>query len=213
MQEETGATPDEVTRAFILVRDIYGFDALWGAIDALDNRVDAAVQSEMFIETGRLVVRATLWFLRRRRETLPIAEVLAIFQPGLEAFRRQLPAVLSTADRETFEAAAARLAAKGVPQELAREMAGLDALYAVLDATEVAARDGAAAGSRGAALLRAGGRPRAALVRRAHHGAAHRHDVAGARAQRPSRRPRQPAAHPHDRRGEARPGRAPSRQR
>ncbi len=142
MQEETGATPDEVTRAFILVRDIYGFDALWSAIDALDNRVDAAVQSEMFIETGRLVVRATLWFLRRRRETLPIAEVLAIFQPGLEAFRRQLPAVLSTADRDTFEAAAARLAAKGVPQELARELAGLDALYAVLDATEVARETG-----------------------------------------------------------------------
>ncbi|MCM2327076.1 MAG: NAD-glutamate dehydrogenase [Lysobacter sp.] len=142
MQEETGATPDEVTRAFILVRDIYGFGALWSAIDALDNRVDAAVQSEMFIETGRLVVRATLWFLRRRRERLPIAEVLAIFQPGLEAFRRQLPAVLSTADRETFEAAAARLVAKGVPQELAREMAGLDALYAVLDATEVARETG-----------------------------------------------------------------------
>jgi glutamate dehydrogenase len=87
-------------------------------------------------------VRATLWFLRRRRERLPIAEVLAIFQPGLEAFRSQLPAVLSAADRETYEAAAARLAAKGVPQELARDMAGLDALYAVLDATEVARETG-----------------------------------------------------------------------
>lgn len=142
MQEETGATPDEVTRAFILVRDIYGFERLWAAIDALDNRVPAALQSEMLIDAGRLVVRATLWFLRRRREKLPIAEVLSLFQPGLEAFRRQLPAMLSAADRETFAATAAGLEAKGVPAELAREMASLDALYAVLDATEVARETG-----------------------------------------------------------------------
>ncbi|HEX4944665.1 MAG TPA: NAD-glutamate dehydrogenase domain-containing protein, partial [Usitatibacteraceae bacterium] len=142
MQEETGATPDEVTRAFILVRDAFGFEALWSAIDGLDNRVSADLQSQMLIEAGRLVLRATLWFLRRRREKLPIAQVLAIFQPGLAAFRRQLPAILSAADRENFDAAVASLVAKGVPQDLARAMAELDALYAVLDVTEVAQETG-----------------------------------------------------------------------
>ncbi len=142
MQEETGATPDEVTRAFILVRDVFGFEPLWAAIDALDNRVPAALQSEMLIDAGRLVLRATLWFLRRRREKLPIADVLGIFQPGLAAFRRQLPAILAVADRETFEAVAAKLEGQGVPVELARDMAGLEALYAVLDATEVARETG-----------------------------------------------------------------------
>jgi glutamate dehydrogenase len=142
MQEETGASPDEVTRAFILVRDIFGFEPLWAAIDALDNRVAAEAQSELLVDAGRLVLRATLWFLRRRREKLPIAEVLAIFQPGLEAFRRQLPGMLAEADRATFEAAATRLADRGVPAPLARDMAGLDALYAVLDATEVSRETG-----------------------------------------------------------------------
>ncbi|MBL0141154.1 MAG: NAD-glutamate dehydrogenase [Betaproteobacteria bacterium] len=138
MKEETGATPDEVTRAFILVRDVFGFEALWAAIDALDNRVTCAVQSEMLIEAGRLVLRATLWFLRRRREQLPIAQVLGVFQPGLAAFRAGLPAILSAVDRDSFEATAARLSGQGVPLELARSMAGLDALYSVLDTTEVA---------------------------------------------------------------------------
>jgi glutamate dehydrogenase len=142
MQEETGATPDEVTRAFILVRDVFGFEPLWASIDALDNRVPASLQAQMHIDAGRLVLRATLWFLRRRRERLPIADVLAIFQPGLAAFRAQLPAILSPRDRETFEATAADLASKGVPEPLARDLAGLDALYAVLDATEVARETG-----------------------------------------------------------------------
>ncbi|MGE0357982.1 MAG: NAD-glutamate dehydrogenase [Burkholderiales bacterium] len=142
MREETGASAEEVTRAFILVRDIYGFEALWAAIDALDNSVDADTQAEMLIEAGRLVLKATLWFLRRRRERLPIAEVLAIFQPGLAAFRAGLPSMLAAADREILESAAARLAGRGVPQDLARDLASLDPLYAVLDTTEVARETG-----------------------------------------------------------------------
>jgi glutamate dehydrogenase len=142
MQEETGASPDEVTRAFILVRDTFGFDPLWEAIDGLDNRVPARVQYEMLIEAGRVLLRATLWFLRRRRERLPIARVLEIFQPGIAAIAGRLPAILAPDDRVAFEAAAERLAKEGVPEDLARRLAGLDALYAALDVTEVAMSQG-----------------------------------------------------------------------
>src|SRR6185437_10986075 len=131
MQEETGATPEEVARASILVRDIFGFEELWAAIDALDNRVDAKLQYEMLVDAGRLLLRATLWCLRRRRERLPIARVLEIFRPGLAA-------IVGAEDRAAFEQAALRLANQGVPTPLARRTAALDALYAALDVTEVA---------------------------------------------------------------------------
>jgi glutamate dehydrogenase len=138
MQEETGATAEEVTRAFILVRDIFGMDASWREIDALDNKVPAALQSEMLIDAGGLVLRATLWFLRRRRERLPIAEVVAIFQPAVAALGARVPAVLSGGDRAAWEAYVARLTGKGVPDALAGRLASLDALYAALDITEIA---------------------------------------------------------------------------
>ncbi|HXS51584.1 MAG TPA: NAD-glutamate dehydrogenase [Usitatibacter sp.] len=138
MQEETGATPEEVARASILVRDIFGFEELWAAIDALDNRVDAKLQYEMLVDAGRLLLRATLWFLRRRRERLPIARVLEIFRPGLAAIEGELASILGAEDRAAFEQAALRLANQGVPTPLARRTAALDALYAALDVTEVA---------------------------------------------------------------------------
>ena len=138
MVDETGASAEEVARAFILVRDIFGLDALWLAIDGLDNQVAAQVQYDMLIEVGRLVVRATLWFLRRRRERLPIAQVLDIFRPGVEALRRALPGILSAGDAQAWTVAVKALQEKGVPERIAQDVASLGALYAALDVTEVA---------------------------------------------------------------------------
>jgi len=138
MQEETGATPEEVTRAYILTRDVFALDSLWREIDALDNKVAAQRQYEMLIDVGRLVVRSTLWFLRRRRERMAIAQVIEIFRPGLVAMRGLLPGILAPADRVAFDASVQRLTGEGVPQDLASRFAELEGLYAVLDATEVA---------------------------------------------------------------------------
>jgi glutamate dehydrogenase len=138
MQEETGAAPPEVTRAYVLSRDIYQLDPLWLEIDALDNRVPALLQYEMLIDVGRLLLRSTLWFLRRRRERLPIANVLAIFRPGIEALQDHIPAILSPTDRAAWEGILQLLSVKGVPRALAERMASLEHLYAVLDVTEVA---------------------------------------------------------------------------
>jgi glutamate dehydrogenase len=138
MQDETGAAPEEVTRAFILTRDIFGLEALWAQVDALDNKVPAQLQYEMLIDVGRLVVRSTLWFLRRRREKLPIAKVLQIFQPGVASLGKLVPAVLAPSDRLAFEKSVERLGSQGVPADLAQRYAALEGLYAVLDTTEIA---------------------------------------------------------------------------
>ncbi|HXF79588.1 MAG TPA: NAD-glutamate dehydrogenase [Usitatibacter sp.] len=138
MQDETGATPEEVTRAFILTRDIFALEPIWAEIDALDNKVPAQLQYEMLIDVGRLVVRATLWFLRRRREKMPIAEVLEIFKPGVVSIGKLIPAVLAPSDRLAFDKSVERLTSQGVPAALAARYAGLEGLYAVLDSTEVA---------------------------------------------------------------------------
>jgi glutamate dehydrogenase len=138
MQEETGASVEDVTRAYVLVRDVFGLEALWAEIDALDNKVPAAAQYDMLIEVGRLVVRGTLWFLRRRREKLPIAQVFDIFRPALEALRTQVPKILSAGDQEAWAASVKRLEAEAVPRKVAEKVTSLGALYAAFDVTEIA---------------------------------------------------------------------------
>jgi glutamate dehydrogenase len=137
MREETGATAAEVTRCYILTRDVFAMQPLWQAVDQLDNKVPTATQSQMLIDAGRLVLRATLWFLRRRSERMPIASVLQFFAPGVSTVTNKLTEFLSPEDLAALKSAEQKLVADGVPAPLATSVARLDALYSVLDIVEI----------------------------------------------------------------------------
>ena len=137
MREETGATAPEVVRCFILTRDIFLVGDLWHRIEALDGKVPAAVQNDMLIDAGRLVLRGTLWFLRRRTDRMPIAKVLEFFAPGVATISKRLPEFLSSEDLTALNDLATKLTGKGVPVDIATTVARVDAMYSVLDIVEI----------------------------------------------------------------------------
>ena len=138
LMETTGAAPQEVVRAFLLTRETFGFVPLWRAIEALDNRVDDAVQAGLLIESSRLIDRGTTWFLRSRRLADDMAATIARFAPGVEALATALPKLLDEGDRAGLDAAIARGTGEGIPVELAARVVALDTLYAALDIVEEA---------------------------------------------------------------------------
>jgi len=142
LMETTGSAAYEVVRAYLLTRETFGFVALWKAIEALDNRVDDALQARLLIESSRLIDRGTMWFLRSRRLMDDIAEAIARFAPGVEALALALPKLLDPADRASFDAAVATIVAEGAPSELAARVVALDMLYAALDIVEEAGDTG-----------------------------------------------------------------------
>ncbi len=138
LMETTGSKPDEIVRAYLLNREIFGFVGLWELIEALDNKVDDAVQSSMLIDTARLIDRGTMWFLRSRRLGDDMAATIDHFSPRVEALASRLPKLLDPAERARVDGEIARYGAQGVPQDLAARVATFDTLYAALDIVEVA---------------------------------------------------------------------------
>jgi glutamate dehydrogenase len=132
LSERTGATPAQVVRAYLAAREVLGDVSVWQQVEALDNKVTDAVQSEMLIEEGWLTARATTWFLRSRR----------LAEPMEETFQRFIPAVRALLERLEPAAAASPMAgawiAAGVPPPLARRVASASNLVAALDVAEVA---------------------------------------------------------------------------
>jgi glutamate dehydrogenase len=136
--ESTGAKPPEIVRAYLLNREVFGFVDLWLAIEALDNKVDDAVQSAMLIETGHLIARGTTWFLRSRRLSEDMAATIDHFTPKIGALAKMLAQTQDEGERARIDAAVAKYVAQGVSQELATRVVSFDTLYAALDIIEVA---------------------------------------------------------------------------
>jgi glutamate dehydrogenase len=131
LMEATGSTPAQVVRAYLLARESFGLVPLWIEIESLDNRVADAVQAEMLVEIGRLIARATTWFLRSRRLAAPMDETIGVFGPAVAALAQRAPAA-------TAATAAARWTEAGVPAPLAGRVAALAALAAAPDIVELA---------------------------------------------------------------------------
>jgi glutamate dehydrogenase len=140
-QQETGADPAAIARAYSIAREIYSMRALWFEIEALDNAVPAAVQYGMFYRGARLLRHTSYWLLRERGKNLHIVNSGRELQHGVEQLADGNDSVIGGAAREQHDAIRAELAGGGVPEKLAQRVARLSLLEPALDIVALAASE------------------------------------------------------------------------
>ena len=102
-QEDTGAEPAQIARAYTAAREIFDMRATWTEIEALDTRVPAKLQYSMAFQTSRLLRHVTYWLLAHRKRELHIDAAVAEFRKGVRQLEAEIVHVLGGADRERFE--------------------------------------------------------------------------------------------------------------
>jgi glutamate dehydrogenase len=142
LREETGADAPELARAHLVAAEVYDVAGTWAAVEALDNRVPAEVQSRMRLEGRKLTERVTRWFLQNRRPPLDIEKQTAQFRDGVAEVVAYLPKLLKGVDLHRMEKTRDELVAAGVPDGLAESVAGMPTAFAALDICEVAQDSG-----------------------------------------------------------------------
>ncbi|MBV7490112.1 NAD-glutamate dehydrogenase [Pseudomonas sp. PDM30] len=144
LKESTGMSPANVAGAYVIVRDIFHLPHWFRQIENLDYKVSADVQLELMDELMRLGRRATRWFLRARRNEQNAARDVAHFGPHLAALGLKLDELLSGEIRETWQTRYQAYVEAGVPELLARMVAGTTHLYTLLpiiEASDVTGQD------------------------------------------------------------------------
>jgi glutamate dehydrogenase len=142
-QEETGADPAVIARAYTIAREVFAMRGLWLDIEALDNRVPARVQSGMFFRTMRLLRHASYWLLRNRDRRLSIDAAVRELRMGVQALDACIDSTVTGSARAQHDATLAELAAHGVPEKLARRVARLSFMESALDIVALARGEGA----------------------------------------------------------------------
>ena len=141
LTDETGMPLPLLARAHVIARDVHDASATWSAIDALDLTCSAATQDEMFLTVRRLVERAARWLVRHA-DGLTLGPTIEEFGPGVRAVVAALPVLLTDTATAALTAEVERLQTLGVPEVLARRVAGSEAAVAALPAVELAQRLG-----------------------------------------------------------------------
>ena len=137
-QEDTGAEPAQIARAYTAAREIFGMRDLWAQIEALDNKASAKLQYEIAFQTSRLLRHMTYWLLSHRKRELQVDAAVAEFGKGVRELEAEAGQVLTGSWRERFEENRKQHSDAGLPQDLAARVASLEAHNASLDIVELA---------------------------------------------------------------------------
>ncbi len=139
LNEETGASVPDITRAWLVAREVFGMRDFWSQVAAASGTVDIATQIVLLLEGRKLTERACRWLLYNRRPPVDITGCVDYFGRGVLAVRSGLPKLLGSRDAETFEERRDSYVAREVPGGLAEMVAGLVPSYSALDIVESAA--------------------------------------------------------------------------
>ena len=135
--EETGASAEQIARAFVVCHEVFGLTGFVRDVEALDNVVSTEIQTTLYLELRRLLDRSVRWFLSNRTATIDVAGEVARFEPLVTEFAPQVADVLQGAERRRLDRTAEQLVAAGAPQGLAKRAAVLLDVFSLLDVIEI----------------------------------------------------------------------------
>jgi glutamate dehydrogenase len=140
--EETGASMPDLTRAWLVAREVFELPAFWRQVEELEGQVGIAAQITLLLEGRKLTERAARWLLHNRRPPFDIQATVAFFADGVRTVRSGLPKLLTGRDLAGFEERRDSYFDLGVPAGLAERVAAMVPTYSAFDIVQAAASAG-----------------------------------------------------------------------
>jgi glutamate dehydrogenase len=137
--EETGASVPDLTRAWLVAREVFDMSAFWHQVEDLAGRVGIAAQITLLLEGRKLTERAARWLLHNRRPPFDLQATVGFFADGVRTVRSGLPKLLTGRDLTGFEERRDSYLDLGVPLDLAERVAAMVPTYSAFDIVQVAA--------------------------------------------------------------------------
>jgi glutamate dehydrogenase len=135
LNEETGASVPDITRAWLVAREVFAMASFWQEIAEI---TDSGTRILMVLEGRKLMERACRWLLMNRRPPFDIAETVRFFQDGVSTVRSVLPKSLRGMDLAGYDERVALMLTRDVFAPLAERVAALVPSYSAFDIVQIA---------------------------------------------------------------------------
>jgi glutamate dehydrogenase len=138
MQEDTGATPAKVAKAFTIAREVTNARSWWADLDALNAKVPGQAQMDAHLKIWNLLRNLTRWLLNLPGGMSDIAALVSKYSAGASELQGVLSKVLPQTQLKRIAEEEKELLDIGFGAKLAATIAGLNPLSASFDVIEVA---------------------------------------------------------------------------
>ena len=144
MQEDTGATPAKVAKAFTIARDVTQARIWWADLDDLNSQVPGKSQLDAHVKIWNLLRNLTRWLLNLPGGLTDIAALVSKYSEGTSALLTCLERVLPKTQLGRIAEEAKDYQGQGFSESLAQTIARLNPMAAAFDVIEVSSRHGCA---------------------------------------------------------------------
>jgi glutamate dehydrogenase len=141
IQEETGASVDDVANAYAIVHGIFDMETLWSRIEDLDNVISAKLQLKMLDEARRIMRRAARWYIRHGNKALSIEEAIACYRETFNNLSKNLQNYLVEAEYSLLEEKTSTYVSQDVPKDIAYQVASFSNMFSSFDLAHVVAAE------------------------------------------------------------------------
>jgi len=136
--QKTGASAENIARAYLIVRDAFGLPEVWNKLESLDNQVTADTQLQAMHETALLTDHVVTWLLTRLGRSLDFGKDIKNFGDGVAILQKNLQGLL-TPDLKTFINKNINTSFdNGLPQDIAHTIALMPVMSSACDIIRIA---------------------------------------------------------------------------
>jgi glutamate dehydrogenase len=137
LQEETGATIEQVAEAYTVVKGVFDMASLWKDVEGLDNKIDAQLQLQMLDSMRRTLRRNSRWYIRHGGKMVDIQAAIDRYKPAFKTISENLSSYLVAEEYEEVKAETKRLTDAKVPKAIADRVASLSNMFSSMDLAQI----------------------------------------------------------------------------
>jgi glutamate dehydrogenase len=137
IREETGATIEDIAKAYVVCVEIFGLYDTWRKLEKLDNVVNENDRYESFHAVSGLLERSISWLLRNQPSDFSVSEMIARYKLDTQALLGVISDAIIGQSRKNYLATRRRFIKFRLPAKLAQELVDKTTLASAFDIIEV----------------------------------------------------------------------------
>ncbi|MCB9964124.1 MAG: NAD-glutamate dehydrogenase [Rhodospirillales bacterium] len=142
IRDQTGASIEDIVRAYLISKEITGLRALWDEVNSETFTALAPVRLQALKALSDLTRKNTLWFLKHMAGHLDIEKQIAQFGGSMKTLQKELFDLLPEQLKKTVAGAKSAYISDGFPADLAQKLSLLPALEPACDIIQMALKAG-----------------------------------------------------------------------